>query len=98
MLHNNVKSNLNIIDSHHILNISLISNKKELERIKFKHFSKLENLISSFAWDVVATSSQDPKKVIVNFSIYELPSCDKDLLSKGLRFAIPLSKQIILTL
>ena len=29
-LYNNVKSNLNLIDFHHVLNISLISNEKEL--------------------------------------------------------------------
>ena len=41
----------------------------------------------------MATSSHDPEKVIFNFSSYELSSSDKDLLSKGLRFAIP-PKQI----
>ena len=41
----------------------------------------------------MATSSHDPEKVIFNFSSYELSSSDKDLLSKGLCFAIP-TKQI----
>ena len=41
----------------------------------------------------MATSSHDPEKVIFNFSSYELSSSDKDLLSKGIRFAIP-PKQI----
>ena len=89
----NVKSNLNLIDFHHVLNISLISNEKELEQIKFRHLSKLKNLIPNFTWDLVATSSHDPEKVIFNFSSYKLSSSDKDLLSKGLRFAIP-PKQI----
>ena len=40
----------------------------------------------------MTTSSHDPE-VIFNFSSYELSSSDKDLLSKGLRFAIP-PKQI----
>ena len=92
-LYNNVKSNLNLIDFHHVLNISLISNEKELEQIKFRHLSKLKNLIPNFTWDLVATSSHDPEKVIFNFSSYKLSSSDKDLLSKGLRFAIP-PKQI----
>ena len=92
-LYNNVKSNLNLIDFHHVLNISLISNEKELEQIKFRHLSKLKNLIPNFTWDLVATSSHDPEKVIFNFSSYELSSSDKDLFSKGLRFAIP-PKQI----
>ena len=50
-------------------------------------------LIPNFTWDLVATSSHDPEKVIFNFSSYKLSSSDKDLLSKGLCFAIP-TKQI----
>ena len=38
---NNVTSNLNFIDFHHVLNFSLISNEKELEQIKFRYLSKL---------------------------------------------------------
>ena len=54
--------------------------------------SKLKNLIPNFTWDLVETSSHDPEKVIINFSSYELSSSDKDLLSKGLPFAIPLKQ------
>ena len=93
LLYNNVKSNLNLNDFHHFLNISLIYNDKDLEQIKFRHLPKLKNLIPNFTWDLVATSSHDPEKVIFNFSSYELSSSDKDLFSKGLRFAIP-PKQI----
>ena len=64
LLHKNKKSALNVIDFHHVLNISLISNEKELERIKFRHLSKLKNLIPNFSWDMVATSFHDPEKVI----------------------------------
>ena len=91
-LYNNVKSNLNLIDFHHVLNISLISNEKELEQTKFRHLSKWKNFIPNFTWDLVATCSHDPE-VIFNFSSYKLPSSDKDLLSKGLCFGIP-PKQI----
>ena len=45
-----------------------MSNEKELERIKFRHLSKLKNLIPSFSWDMVAVSSHDPEKVIFHFS------------------------------
>ena len=89
LLYENVKSALNIIDFHHVLNISLMSNEKELERIKFRHLSKLKNLVPSFSWDMVATSPHDPEKVIFNFSSHELTFSEKDLLLKGLRFAIP---------
>ena len=56
--------------------------------------SKLKNLIPNFTWDLVETSSHDPEKVIINFSSYELSSSDKDLLSKGLPFAIPLKQMV----
>ena len=88
-LYNNVKSNLNLIDFHHVLNISLISNEKELEQIKFRHLPKLKNLIPDFTWDHVPTYSHDPEKVIFSFSSYKLSFSDKYLLSKGVRFAIP---------
>ena len=42
---------------------------------------------------MAATSSHDPEKVIFNFSSHELTSSEKQILSKGLRFAIP-PKQI----
>ena len=66
-----------------------MSNETELERIKFRHLSKLKKLIPNYNWDMVATSSQDPEKVIFNFSSHELTSGEKNVLSKGLRFAIP---------
>ena len=43
-------SNLNLTDFHHVLNISLISNEKELEQIKFRNLSKLKNFIPNFPW------------------------------------------------
>ena len=63
LLYKNVKSALNITNFHHVLNISLICNEKELERIRFRHLSKLKKLILNFNWDMVATSYHDPKKV-----------------------------------
>ena len=88
LLYNSVKSNLNLIDFDHILNSSLISSEKELEQIKFRHLSKLKNLIPNFTRGLVATSSHDPVKVIFYFSSSELSCSDKHLLSEGLRFAI----------
>ena len=70
LLYNNVKFDLNLIDFPQVLNISLISNEKELEQIKFRHLLKLKNFIPNFTWDLLATSSHDPKKVIINFSSY----------------------------
>ena len=59
-----MKSDLNIIDFHHVLNISLMSNEKELGRIKFRNLSKMKNLIPNFSWDMLVTSSHDQEKVI----------------------------------
>ena len=87
-----MKTNLNLIDFHHVLNISLISNEKELEQIKFRHLLKLKHIIPDFTWDPIATFSHDPEKVIFNFSSYKLSSSNKDLLSKGLCFTIHPSK------
>ena len=84
-----MKSALNIINFHHVLNMSLMSNEKELERIKFEVLSKLKILVPNFSWDMVATSSHDPEKVILNFSSHELTSSEKHLLSKGFCFVIP---------
>ena len=55
--------------------------------------SKPQNFLPDFSWDVVATPSHDPEKVIFNFSSFELSSNDKDPLSKRPQFAIP-TKQI----
>ena len=92
-LYNNVKSNLNLIDFHHVLKVSLIPNENESEQIKFRNLSKPKNIFPNFAWDLLATSSHDPEKVIFNISSYELSSSNRNLLSKELRFAIP-PKQI----
>ena len=64
-LYNNVKSNLNLIDFHHVLSISQISNEKELEQIKFRHLSKLKNLIPNSTWDLVASSSHDSEVIFI---------------------------------
>ena len=74
---------LNFTDFHHVFNISLMSNEKELERIKFRHLSKLKKLIPSFSWNMIATSSHDPEKIIFNFSSHELTSVRKIFYQKG---------------
>ena len=83
-----MKFPLNVIDFHHVLNISLMSNEKVLERIEFRHLSKLKNLIPNCSWDMVGTTSHNPE-VIFSLSSHELMSRGKHLLSKGLRFTIP---------
>lgn len=45
-------SNLNLIDFHNVLNISLITNEK-VRQIKFKYL--LEKIIPNFTWDLAAT-------------------------------------------
>ena len=65
-----------------------MSNEKVLERIEFRHLSKLKNLIPNCSWDMVGTTSHNPE-VIFSLSSHELMSRGKHLLSKGLRFTIP---------
>ena len=77
-----MKSALNIIDFHHVLNVSLMSNEKELEQIKVGDLSKLKNLIPNFSWDVVATS-RVPEKIIFNFYFHELTSSEKHLIRRA---------------
>ena len=54
---------------------------------------QLKKFIPKFTWDIVATSSHNPEKVIFNFSFYKLSSSDEDLPFIGNPFAIP-PKQI----
>ena len=89
ILYKNVKSASNIIDFHRVFKISLMSNEKELERIKFTYLSKLRNFTPSFSWDMVPTYSHDPQKVTFNFSSHDLTSSEKDFLSRRFRFVIP---------
>ena len=56
-------SNLNLIDFYHLLEISLLTNEKELEQIKFRHFSELKALVTNFTFDLVETSCHDPEQV-----------------------------------
>ena len=46
LLYKNVKWALNMADFDRVLNISLMSNEKELEQIKFRYLSKLKNIFS----------------------------------------------------
>ena len=87
--YNNIKSILNIIDFHHVINLSFSCNEKPLQKCKFVHLKKLQNMIPGYSWDLAESSFHDPKKIISNFSSYKLTTADKLLLSKGLQFAIP---------
>ena len=52
------------------------------------HDKKIYKLTTDFC-DFSSTTSHDPDKVIYNFSSYELSDSEKQLLSKGLNYAIP---------
>ena len=66
-----------------------MSNEKVLERIEFRHLSKLKNLIPNCSWDMVGTTSHNPEVIWIILSSYELTPSGKHLSSKVLRFAIP---------
>ena len=65
--HNIVKFNSNVIEFHQVIKDSIIIDKKESERIKLRHMSKLKNFIPNFIWDLVATEFYNPKKANFNF-------------------------------
>ena len=84
----NLISVLTYFDFIHISTIFLAKNDRLLsirQKVHDKKFYKLTTDSSSF----LSTTTHDPDKVIYNFSSYELSDTEKQLLCKGLKFAIP---------
>ena len=61
-----------------------MGNDKKIFKTKEIHSKKLKELGVNFT-----TKTHDPDKVIVNYSSYNLSDKEKNLLSKGLNFALP---------
>ena len=79
-----IRNNLSIIDFAHISSKFLIKNNRSLNRIRMTQEKKLLNLGLR-----TAVETNDPEKVIFNFSSRILTSAEKSLLAKGLNLAIP---------
>ena len=65
-------SALNLTEFRHDLNISLMSNEKELEKTKFRHLSKLRNLPQTLFKTLQQLSLMIQKRL---FLIFRLSNC-----------------------
>ena len=87
-MRNELSLKLSFIDLNHVCNLFLIGNDKAILKHKQIQNKKLNNLRVT----TLESSSQDPDKVIYNFSDYKLTKSEKCVLCKGLEFAIPPKK------
>ena len=79
-----IRNCINIIDFAHITRYFLTNNDNMLTRVRLIQEKKLVNLgLRS------ANESNDPEKVIFNFSSHKLTQHEKSLLVKGLNLSIP---------
>ena len=79
---------MNYIDYVHVCNTFLVSNNKNISKVKETQDKKLCNLLLKNIGKNSDTC-QDPDKVIFNFSSYNLNDHEKLVLCKGLNFTIP---------
>ena len=89
---NNLYNEMSFIDYVHVITKFLVSNDKNIYKIRKNQGKKLHNLFLNNSYHNSVTS-HNPDKVIFNFSSHVLNTTEKSLLSKGLNFAIP-SKNI----
>ena len=78
---------LTIIDFAHICWLFLVGNDKKIIKVKKTRCKKLKNL--GLASPV---RSDNPDKIIINHTSYQLSDIDKTVLDKGLNFALPPKK------
>ena len=82
-----IRTRVNIIDFAHISGLFLARNDKILNKVRLTQEKKLYNL--GFR---EAQNTNDPEKVIFNFSTRTLTPSEKKLLAKGLNLSIPPKK------
>ena len=85
-LHSSLQQQINSIDYAHICSKFLKINDLKLKSNSVVQQKKFCNLLKE------KRSTQNPEKVIFNFSKYVLSDCEKSLLTKGLNFSIPCKK------
>ena len=85
-LRSSLQQQTNSIDYVHICSKFLKSNDLKLKSNSVVQQKKFYNFLKE------KRSTQDPEKVIFNFSKYVLSDCEKSLLTKGLNFSIPCKK------
>ena len=75
------------IDYTHISCLFLVSNDRKILQVKEVHSKKLKNLgLYSIS------NKHDPDKIISNYSSHVLTTTEKNLLAKGLNYALPPKK------
>ena len=84
----NLYNETSFIDYVHVITKFLGSNDKNICKVRKNQGKKLHNLFLNNSYHNSATSD-DPDKVIFNFSGHVLNTTENSLLSKGLNFAIP---------
>ena len=85
---NSLNCKMSYIDYVHVCNTFLVSNNKNISKVKETQDKKLCNLLLKNVCKNSETC-QDTDKVIFNFSSYNLNDHEKSVLSKGLNFTIP---------
>ena len=85
-IHSSSQQQINSIDFAHICSKFLKINDLKLKSNSVVQQKKFCNLLKE------KRSTQNPEKVIFNFSKYVLSDCEKSLLTKGLNFSIPCKK------
>ena len=79
---------MSYIDYVPVCNTFLVSNNKDFSKVKETQDKKLCNLLFR-NMGKNSDTCQDPDKVILNFSSYNLNYHEKSVSCKGLNFAIP---------
>ena len=84
----NLYNEMSFIDYVHVITKFLVSNDKNIYKIRKSQGKKLHDLFLNNSYHNSVTS-HDLDKVICNFSGHVLNITEKSLLSNGLNFAIP---------
>ena len=87
LLNAEIRSKVRWIDFAHISGFFIAHNDRNLNKVRLTHEKKLFNLGFRSASD-----TNDPEKVIFNFSSRILTTAEKSLLAKGLNLSIPPKK------
>ena len=85
---NNLYNGMSFIDYVHVITEVLVSNDKNIYKIRKNQGKTLHNLFLNNSYHNSVTSD-DLDKVIFHFSGHVLNTTEKSLVSKGLDFAIP---------
>ena len=84
---NSLNCKISYIDYVHVCNMFLVSNNKNISKVKETEDKKLCNLMLK-SMGINYDTCQDPDKVIFNFSSSGLNDHEKYVLCKGLNFAL----------